>query len=198
MKPIALRAKEGFGVLTGRSKSTPPIQREQVGKRPPSRPGVRPKTGDCNSNESTTLPIDVVNKNPIALHLDLPVPHPMNPTLVPSPDPQSSGGHPQAPVYDSTTPHLTPPIPPNPPPTSLEAYFLERKRRGVSGGGVSPRIITPTPGVKGKGFKSSPLSPNERDITDGVKRNMGTSSITRGDDGNSNPSEVIIEDKRLK
>ena len=52
----------------------------------------------------------------------------------------------------------------------------------MSGGGVSPRIATPTPGVKGKGFKSSPLSPGERDITDGVKRSMGISGGTREDD----------------
>jgi hypothetical protein len=47
-------------------------------------------------------------------------------------------------------------------PASLEAYFMERKRRGVSGGGVTPRVVTPALGVKGKGFKSIPLSPAER------------------------------------
>ena len=52
----------------------------------------------------------------------------------------------------------------------------------MSGGVVSPRITTPTPGVKGKGFKSSPLSPAERDTADGVKRNMGIGGGTREDD----------------
>ena len=33
----------------------------------------------------------------------------------------------------------------------------------------TPIIATPTAGVKGKGFKSRPLSPNEEDIADGVK-----------------------------
>ena len=49
-------------------------------------------------------------------------------------------------------------------------------------GGVSPKITTPTPGVKGKEFKSSQLSPTETDIADGIKRNMGISGRTREDE----------------
>ena len=190
VKPIALKAKEGFGILTGRSKSTPPIPREQVGKQPPSYPGVPPQTGDYNTGGSTALPIDVANKKANMPYLDLPVP-PMNQMSISTPDPQPPSSQLQTPIHHSPTPQTSTPsphpavsVPPqNNPSTSLEAYFLERKRRGVSGGGVIPRIVTPTPGVKGKGFKSSPLTPTEKEATDGVK-NKGTSSEARGDGSN--------------
>lgn len=192
MKPIALKAKEGFGILTGRSKSTPPIPREQVGKQP-----------FLHTGDSVALPTEVVDKRTNLPYLDLPIPHPVNPMLVPSPDPQPPASQPQTPMQDSSipqaltfAPHLTAPVPPQNTPTSLEAYFLERKRRGVSGGGTSPRIITPTLGVKGKGFKSSPLTPTEREITDGLKRSKSVRSEARGGDGNS--SEMVIEDSKLK
>ena len=54
----------------------------------------------------------------------------------------------------------------------------------MSGGGVTPRIVTPTPGVKGKGFKSSPLTPTEREMTDGIK-SKGISSEAGGGDGST-------------
>jgi len=185
-KPIALKAKEGFGILTGRSKSTPPIPREQVGEQPPSHPGVRPRTGDCNTGGSAAFPIGVVDKNTSVPCLDLPIP-PMNPVFISSPGLQPPGSLPQTPVHHSpipqastSSPHLAVTVPPqNTPPTSLEAYLLERKQRGGSGSGVTPRIVTPTPGVKGKGFKSSPLSPTERETKDGV-RSKDTSSEARG------------------
>ena len=44
------------------------------------------------------------------------------------------------------------------------------------------RIVAPTPGVKGKGSKSSPLSPAGGDTTDVVKRSEGISSVIREDD----------------
>ena len=47
---------------------------------------------------------------------------------------------------------------------------------------VFPKITTPTPAVKGKGFKISPPSPAERDIVDEVKRNMGISGRMRVDE----------------
>ena len=49
-------------------------------------------------------------------------------------------------------------------------------------GGIHPEITTPTPGIKGKGFKSSLLCPAERSIIDGIKRNMGISGETREND----------------
>jgi hypothetical protein len=51
--------------------------------------------------------------------------------------------------------------------------------------------------VKGKGFKSSPLSPAERDVMDGVKRNKGMGSAMREGDGSVPPSEMTMEDDRL-
>lgn len=190
IKPIALKAKEGFGILTGRSKSTPPIPREQVGEQSPPHPGVRPRTGDYNAGGSTSFPVEVVNKTNMPC-LDLPIP-PTNPVSIPSPGLQPSGSRPQTPIHHSpipqastSSPHFTVPVPPqNTPPTSLEAYLLERKQRGGSGSGVTPRIVTPTPGVKGKGFKSSPLSPTERETADGVK-SKGTSSEVKGGDGST-------------
>jgi hypothetical protein len=43
IKPIALRAKEGLGALTSRSKSAPPIPRDQVGKHLRHSPVCRPR-----------------------------------------------------------------------------------------------------------------------------------------------------------
>ena len=68
----------------------------------------------------------------------------------------------------------------------------------MSGGGLSPRITTTTPGVKVKGFKRSPLSPAERDITDGVKGNVGISGGTREDDQSICFLETGVGDKELK
>lgn len=73
---------------------------------------------------------------------------------------------------------------------------MERKRRGASGGGSTPRIITPAAGMKGKGFKSSPLSPVERDV-DGGKRGRGVSGTTGGGDGSVPHSEAMMEDNGL-
>jgi len=192
VKPIALKAKEGFDILMGRSKSTPPIPREQIGKQPPLHPDVPPQTGDYNTSGSTPLPVEAANKKTDVPYLDLPIP-PMNPLVISGPDTQPPGSQPQTPMHHSpipqpstsSSPHLTGPIPSqNTPSTSLEAYLLERKRRGVSGGGVTPRIVTPTPGVKGKGFKSSPLTPTEREIADGAK-SKGISDEARGGDGST-------------
>jgi hypothetical protein len=63
----------------------------------------------------------------------------------------------------------------------------------VSGGGVDSRIVTPASGVKGKGFKSSLLSPAERDVTDGVKRSKGV----REGDGSIPTSATMVEDDGL-
>ena len=46
--------------------------------------------------------------------------------------------------------------------------------------------------MKGKKFKTSPLSPAGRDVTDGVKRSKGV----RGGDG-SVPTVTIVEDDGL-
>ena len=78
-------------------------------------------------------------------------------------------------------------------PTSLKAHFLERKRRGVPGGGVTPRIVTPASGVKGKGFRSSPLSPAQRDVIDGAKRSKGV----REGEGGVPTSATMVEDDGL-
>ena len=60
---------------------------------------------------------------------------------------------------------------------------------------MTPRITTPTFGVKGKGFKSSPLSPNE-DTTHGVK-SKGIGGVERGD-GSTHPLDIITEDSKLR
>lgn len=201
-KPIAVRAMEGFGLLTSRSRSAPPIRREQPGKQPSSKSGVTPEAGD-NNNEGPKVPvISGIDEGTDGPHLDLPT-HQTN--LIPIPGtepPQQPRSQPQTPKLDSTiahdsshSSHLAVATPPRiASPSSLEAYFLERKRRGVAGGGAIPRIVTPSPGGKGKGFKSSPLSPTEKDITDGVK-SKGTSSVTREGDGSDLPSETVMEGK---
>ena len=74
---------------------------------------------------------------------------------------------------------------------------MERKRRGVSGGGVTPRIATPTAGVKGKGFKSSPLSPTEEDKADGVK-SKGNGGVEKGGDVSTHASDMVAEDSKLE
>jgi hypothetical protein len=86
---------------------------------------------------------------------------------------------PQTPLLDSNTPH----------PSAFNSYLSERKRRAVSGGGMTPRVNTPV-SVKGKGFKSSPL-PVEMDIVDGAK-NKGASDVTREGDGSAIPSEAVM------
>ena len=48
------------------------------------------------------------------------------------------------------------------------------------------RIATPTPGVGW--FKSNPLGHAEGNVTDGVKRSKGASSMIRESDGLSLPS----------
>lgn len=74
--------------------------------------------------------------------------------------------------------------------------FPEDLRDGASGGGVTPRITTLTAGVKGKGFKSSPLSPNEEDTTDGIER-KGIGVVKRGGDGSTHFPDIITEDGEL-
>ena len=188
IKPIALKAKEGFDALINRSKSAPPTPMEQVGKRPPSKSSIPPKTEDYN-NESSLLPINIIDEN-------ISAPHPANLTTISGADPQLPRSQPQTPKVESTIPqasHLTPVEPPRiASPNSLEAYFLERKRRGISGSTVSPRVVTPTPGVKGKWFKSTPLNPAERDAADGVK-NKGASDMTRDGDGSALASETVMD-----
>lgn len=56
---------------------------------------------------------------------------------------------------------------------------------------MTPRIVTPTPGVKGKGFKSSPLSPSEGDTTDGLK-SKGANDVTREEGGSASASETVM------
>jgi len=205
IKPIALKAKGGFGALTSRSRSAPPIPREQVGKRPPSQSGLSPKIGERNNNESPTVPTEVASEKIDGPYPDLSVPRPANLVSIAGSHPQPPDSQLQIPTHESTIPHaptfgphLAVPTPSRSvSPASLEAYFLERKRRGVSGGGSgggsTPRIVTPAPGVKGKGFKSSPLSPVERDVDGGMK-GRGVGSTTRDVDGNFPPSETMMED----
>lgn len=195
MKPIALKAKEGFGALIGRSKSAPPMPAEQVGKRPPSKSSVPPKMED--NNESNMPPINEKIDLP---YLDLPNPHPTNTNrlTISSTDPQPPFSQPQTPKLDSATPHtshLTPVTPPRITSPSLEAYFIDRKRRSVSVGAATPRIVTPTPGVKGKGFKSSPLSPTEKDTTDGAM-SKGTNDVIREGDESAPASEPVVGDNK--
>jgi len=197
IKPIALKAKGGFGGLTNRSRSAPPIPREQIGKRPSSQSGVSPKIGDRSNNEFAAVPTEMVDEKVDRPYPDPSVPHPTNLVPIVSSDSQP----PEIPTHESTIPqaptfgpHLAVPAPSRSvSPASLEAYFLERKRRG---GGSTPRIVTPAPGVKGKGFKSSPLSPVERDA-DAVKKSKGMSDTTREGDGNIPPSETMMEDDGL-
>ena len=194
VKPIALKAMEGFGLLTSRSKSAPPIPRDQAGKQQKS--DVSP-----NDNEPKMLPASATNEKMDVPYLD-PATHPINRMPTPGTEPLQPRSQPQTPMFDPVTPHsstsnqylsvVTPPRTASP--SSLEAYFLERKRRGGSGGGAAPRIVTPVPGAKGKVFKSSPLSPVERDITDAAK-SKGTSSATKLDDGNDPSSEIAVEGK---
>ena len=204
IKPIALKAKGGFGSLTSRSRSAPPIPRDEVGKRPPSQSGVSPKIGDHNSNESDALPIEVVDEKIGGPYPYLPIPRPANLVSIAGSDPQAPDVQLPTPTHESTipqaptfSPHLAVPTPSRSgSPASLEAYFLERKRRGMSGGGSTPRIVTPAPGVKGKGFKSSPLGPVERDA-EGGKKGSGMGGTTREGDGSVPPSETMMEDGGL-
>ena len=203
IKPIALKAKGGFGSLTNRSRSAPPVPRDQVRKRPPSQSSVSPKIGDRNYGESITLPIEVVDEKVNGPRTGPTVTHPVNPVSVTGSDRQPDI-QPQLSMHESTVPqaltfgqHLAAPTPSRSgSPASLEAYFLERKRRGVSGGGLTPRIVTPAPGVKGKGFKSSPLSPTERDV-DGAKRVKGMGGAMREGDESTPHSEAMMEDDGL-
>jgi len=188
-------------VLTNRSRSAPPIPREQIGKRPSSQSGVPPKIEDRN-NEPAPLFVEVVDEKTNVPHLDLPTVHTMFPTSISSPNPQWLSSQPQTPNESTALPastlgsHLTVAGPSrSTSPVSLEAYLLERKRRGVSGGGVTPRIVTPAAGVKGKGFKSSPLSPTEKDVADGIKRTTGVNSGVR--EGGDATSETVVEDDGL-
>ena len=204
IRPIALKAKEGFGSLTNRSRSAPPVPREQVGKRPPSQSGVSPKIGD-HGNKSATPPVDVADEKSDAPNFNPLSPHPANPTSILGSDSQPPGSQPQTPVLEPVVhqapilgSHLAVSTPSRSvSPASLEAYFLERKRRGGSGGGVTPRIVSPAPGAKGKGFKSSPLSPVERDTVDGAKRSKGIGGAVREVDGSAPPSEALAEDNGL-
>ena len=204
IKPIALKAKGGFGALTSRSRSAPPIPRDQIGKRPSSQSGVSPKIGDRDNNESAAVHIEVADEKVDRLYPNLSIPHPTNLVPIIDSDPQPPDSQLPIPTHESSVPqaptfgpHLAVSTPSRSvSPASLEAYFLERKRRGVSGGGSTPRIVTPAPGVKGKGFKSSPLSPVERDV-DGVKKSRGTGGTTREGEGNVPPSETMMEDEGL-
>jgi len=190
--------------LTSRSRSAPPIPREQIGKRPPSQSGVSPKIGERDNNESVALPIEVVDEKIGVPYHDISVPRPANLVSIVGSDPQPPNNQLPIPTHESTIPqaptfgpHLVAPTPSRSgSPSSLEAYFLERKRRGVSGGGSTPRVVTPAPGVKGKGFKSSPLGPVERDV-DGVKKSSGMGGVMREGDGNAPPSETMMEDGGL-
>lgn len=194
VKPMALRAKQGFDALMSRSKSAPPIPREQVGKQPPSKAGVLPKMGVVNDSESNALPTDNINEKISISHSGPPTPHSVGPMPTLDSDPQPPRSQPPTPLLDHTVPHpsvlsqhLAVAVPPRiASPNSFEAFLLERRRRGGSGGGATPRIVTPAPGPKGKGFKSSPLSPVEKEIPDGVG-NKGTSGTTREGDGGAPP-----------
>ena len=137
---------------------------------PSLHPDVLPQTGDCNTDCSIPLPAKVVKENTDVPYLDPPIP-PMSPPVISTPDSQLLGIQPQTPMHHSpipqpwtsSWPHPAGPVPPeNTPPTSRRAYLLGREWRGVSGGGVTPRIVASPPGVEGKGFKSSPLNPTER------------------------------------
>jgi len=90
IRPIALRTKEGFGLLTGRSKSIPPIPREQAGRQ---QPGIL----------LTTPPAEVSKRT----YLDLSTPHTMNPLLTSNPGFQSLVNKPQTSIYDL---RLWPPV----------------------------------------------------------------------------------------
>lgn len=155
VKPIALRAMEGLGLLTKRSRSAPPIHRDQVGKQPPSKSGVSPKTGD--NNEPSTLPGVGINEKIDMSHLD-PHTHLTNQMFISGAYPQEPRSQPQTPLLDSAVPH-TP---------TFNSYLVERerKRKAASGGGTTPRIVTPVP-VRGKGFKSNPL-PAEMDVAENL------------------------------
>lgn len=200
MKPIALKAKEGFDYLTSRSKSAPPIPRDQIGKTP-SQSGVPLEIGDRINDEPKTPPVKVIDKKVDKPNPDPPTPHPADPTSISNLDLQPPSSQPQSPTPESTIPHTSTLGPhlmvPSPSrgasPASLEAYLLERKRRGPSGGGATPRIVTPAPGVKGKWFKSSPLSPTERDATEGTKRSKGGGGVTREGDGSVSASTTMME-----
>ena len=200
VKPIALKAMEGFGALINRSRSAPPTPMEQVGKRPPSKSSALPKSEGRNENECNVPPVDGTAEKISVPDPDLPNPHPMTQMTISDADPQLPHSQPQTPKLDSTVPHtshLTHVTPPRiASPGSLEAYLIERKRRGVSGSSAIPRIVTPTPGVKGKGFKSSPLGPIERDTTDGVK-SKDTDEVTREGDGRAPPPETVMDVDKL-
>jgi len=176
VKPIALRAMEGFGMFTNRSKSAPPVQKDQVGKQSPSRFCVSPKTRDTNG--SSMLPGNGTNEKTDVSHLDL---HAYPPGQIPISGVRSQRltNQPQTPPLDPTIPHSS----------TISSYRLDRKRKAVSGGGITPRVATPI-SVKGKGFKSSPL-PTEMDITDGVK-NEGSNNAASEGDGGAPPSETAM------
>lgn len=72
VKPIAVRAMEGFSAFTNRSRSAPPIQRVQVGKQPPLKSGIPPKTRDNNNSESRMFSDNGTNRKADISHLDLP------------------------------------------------------------------------------------------------------------------------------
>jgi hypothetical protein len=206
VKPIALKAMEGFGALTSRSRSAPPIPREQLGKRPSSKFGVVSQAGDNTDNGATTVSSNGLNEKINIPYLDPPTPHLMNSRSISGTDPQPPSSQPPTPMLDSaipqtssSSPHLTAASPSRiTSPTSLEAYFLERKRRGASGSGGTTRAVTPVPGGKGKGFKSSPLGPAERDITDGVRKKSTNIATGEGDRG-APPSETetVVEGDKM-
>jgi hypothetical protein len=194
VKPMALRAKQGFDALMSRSKSAPPIPRDQVGKQPPPKAGVLPKMG-VNDSEFNSLPTDDINEKISTPHSGLHTPHSVGPMPTLDSEPQPPRSQPQTPLLDHTVPHplvlsqhLAVAVPPRiASPNSFEAFLLERRRRGGPGGGATPRIVTPVPVPKGKGFKSSPLSVVEKEVTDGVGI-KGTSSMAREGDGGAPPS----------
>ena len=132
---------------------------------------VLPEIGDRNNGESTTLPVEVVDEKVNGRYPDPTVTHPANPVSATGSDPQPPDIQPQVSMHESAVPqaltfgqHLVAPTPSwSCFPAFLEAYLLEKKQRGVSGGGLTLRIVTPAPGVKGKEFKSS-LNPTEREV----------------------------------
>lgn len=61
-------------MLASRSRSAPPIQRNQVAKQPPSKTGVLPTTGNGNNNEASILHRNGIHEKADVSHLDLHTP----------------------------------------------------------------------------------------------------------------------------
>ena len=85
----SLSAKKGLAVLTSRNESAPPIPRDLVGTPPPSRPGMSPKIGNRNNNESAAPPVEVLDEKIDGPSHDLP--NPVNLILISGLEPQPLG-----------------------------------------------------------------------------------------------------------